>query len=106
MRIAESDWKIFKKVREKALDRFCRRILEECENICRDETKSAHERYGTLYSHLQDRNKEMAKTFDDFRRSTAVLSLMLIHQYDLLTEDEIREFGDDVQRLLAEVNKG
>lgn len=100
MNIAKSDWKIFKRVRDKALDRFCRKVLEECESICRNEAKSAHERYGTLYGHMQDRNKEMANAFDDFRRSTAVLCLMLMHKYDLLTDEEIREFSDDVQRSL------
>lgn len=70
--IAEADWKVFKRVREQALDRFCRKVLEECESVGEDETKTAHERYGALYGHLQDRNREMAVAFDDFRRSTAV----------------------------------
>lgn len=29
-------------VREKALDRFCRRVLDECETICQDDTETAH----------------------------------------------------------------
>ena len=105
MRIAESDWKVFKKVREKALDRYCRRVLEECERICRDETKSAHKRYGTLYGYIRDKDRDMAKAFDDFRRSTAALCLMLMHKYDLLTEDEIQAFSGEVQRSLEEINK-
>ena len=105
MRIAESDWKIFKKVHEKALDRFCRMVLSECESICRDETKTAHERYGTLYGHLRDRNKEMANAFDDYRRSTALLCLILMHKHGLLTEEEIQEFSDDVQDTLEQVKK-
>ena len=104
MRIAESDWKVFKKVREKALDRYCRRVLEECERICLDETKSAHKRYGTLYGYIRARDKDMAKAFDDFRRSTAVLCLMLMHKYDLLREDEIQAFSGEVQRSLEEIN--
>jgi len=105
MRIAESDWKVFKKVREKALDRYCRRVLEQCERICRDETQSAHERYGMLYGHIKAADKDMAKAFDDFRRSTALLCLMLMHRYDLLAEEEIREFSDQVQQTLEEVIK-
>lgn len=105
MRIAESDWKLFKKVREKALDRYCRRVLEECERICRDETQSSHERYGTLYRHIHARDKDMANAFDDFSRSKAVLCLMLMHKYDLLMEDEIRGFTDEVQQSLEEVSK-
>ena len=106
MHIAESDWKVFKKVREKALDRYCRRVLEECERICRDETKSAHERYGTLYGYIHQKDKEMAKAFDDFRRSTAVLCLMLMHKYELLTKDEMQAFSGEVQRSLEEITKG
>jgi len=47
----------------------------------------------------------MAKAFDDFRRSTAALCLMLMHKYDLLTEDEIQAFSGEVQRSLEEINK-
>ena len=46
----------------------------------------------------------MAKAFDDFRRSTAVLCLMLMHKYDLLTKDEIQAFSGEVQRSLEEIN--
>lgn len=98
--IAETDWKVFKRVREQALDRFCRKVLEECESISRDETKTAHERYGTLYGHLQDRNREMAAAFDDFRCSTAVLCLIQFQRLGILTDEEIREFSPDVQRSL------
>lgn len=104
MRIAESDWKKFKKVREQALDRFCRRILAECEEICRDETTTAHQRYGRLYGYVRDRNKEMAKAFDDFRRSTAVLCLMIMHKYGLLTEEEIEAFSEDVKRSIRDID--
>ena len=105
MQIPGPDWKIFKKVRDKALDRFCQRVLNECDNILRDETKTVHERYTTLYGHLRDRDKVIAKAFDDYRRSTAVLCLMLMHQHELLTGEEIEEFSDEVRRSLDLVNK-
>jgi len=47
----------------------------------------------------------MANAFDDFSRSKAVLCLMLMHKYDLLMEDEIRGFTDEVQQSLEEVSK-
>jgi hypothetical protein len=62
-----------------------------------------HERYGTLYGHLGDRNKEMAQTFGFPARSNAVLCLMLMHRHGLLTEEEVRDFSADVQRSLEEV---
>ena len=98
MTIAESDWRKFKEVREVALDRFCRQILGECEEICRKEVSTAHERYGELYGLLQDRDRQMSRAFDDLRRSTAVHCLMLMHQLGLVTEQEMMEFSPDIQR--------
>ena len=43
--IKESDWKIFKGVREVALERFCERVLHEIERIGSDATKTKHQRY-------------------------------------------------------------
>lgn len=100
MRIAESDWKVFKAVREVALDRFCQQVLRECRGLCDDESRTAHERYGDLYGHIRDRNGEMARAFDDYRRSTAVLCLMQFQKLGLLTEDDIGRFSDEVQRSL------
>jgi len=45
----------------------------------------------------------MAQVFDDFRRSTAVLCLMLMHKYDLLTEGEIEAFSEEVQRAIRDI---
>lgn len=100
MRIAESDWKIFKEVRENALERLSQRILGEARAICDDESMTAHERYGRLYGLIQDRDRDMADAFNDFRRSTAVRCLRLMWKLDLLTEEEIARFSDDVQRTL------
>lgn len=98
MTIAESDWKVFKAVRAEALDRFCRMVLDECRSICDDESRTAHERYGNLYAHIGDRNREMARAFDYFSRSTAPLCLTQFHQLGLLTEEEIDRFSEDLQR--------
>lgn len=98
MAITEPDWKRFKELREVALDRFCRQILSECEVICRDESSTAHERYGNLYGLVQDRNRQMAHAFDDLRRSTAIHCLVLMYGLALVTDQEIMQFEPDVQR--------
>lgn len=98
MRIAESDWKIFKRVRTLALERFLRRVLDACQRICCDESLSAHERYGRLYRLLQDRDREMSRTFDDLRRSTAVPCLMLMRHQRVVMDEEMLEFSPEVQR--------
>ena len=98
MHIAESDWKTFKRIRILALERFSQRVLDDCQRICCDESLSAHERYEELYQLLRDRNREMSTAFDDLRRSTASLCLMLMRRQGLVTDDEMLEFSPEVQR--------
>ncbi len=98
MRIAESDWKTFKRVRSLALERFSKRVLDDCLRICCDESLTAHERYGELFQLLQDRDREMSPAFDDFRRSSARLCLKLMRRQGLVTDEEMMEFSPEVQR--------
>lgn len=97
MKIAESDWKKFKRVRTLALERFSQQVLDDCARIDTDDSLTAYERYLGLYRLFQDRDREMAKTFDDLRRSTAALCLMLMWRQRLVTEDELATFSSDIQ---------
>jgi len=98
MNISEADWRVFKEVRAVALDRFCRRILDECRTLCDEPSESAHQRYLSLYKLLQQRDKEIAEAFNDFRRSTAIFALMTMRQYGLVTEAEWKRFSPDTLR--------
>ena len=97
MSIRESDWKIFKRLRAMALERFSQRVLDECQEICSKRDSPAHERYGELYGLIHERNRDMALAFDNFSRSSALLCLQLIRMHDLLTETEVAEFSEETQ---------
>jgi hypothetical protein len=99
MRIAESDWKKFKRVRTLALERFSQRDLDDSGRILGEESATAHERYLELYRLIQERDREMAETFNDLRRSTASFCLRLMWQHGLVTAGEVSEFSPEIQRL-------
>ena len=99
MRIAESDWKKFKRVRALALERFSQWVLDDAARIHARKSSTAYERYLELYRLFQDRDRGMAKTFDDPRRSTASLSLMLMWRQGLVTEEEMSAFSPELQHL-------
>jgi hypothetical protein len=101
MNIPEADWKKFKKIHPRALDRFCRQILEECRSICDNDSLSAHERYLRLNKHIKKRDRDMAQAFDAYRRSTAVMCLRVMGWLELLTDEEIAEFSPEVQYLIT-----
>lgn len=95
MTISESDWKIFKELRNTALERFSQRILDETLAICGNSALSVHERYGELYRLIHQRDKEMARAFDGLSRSKVHLHLCLMQDLELLTQEELARFSED-----------
>jgi hypothetical protein len=94
--IKESDWKLFKPLRELALERFCGRILDEVAHIGSDQTKCKHERYVEIYRLMRKRDKEIYPIFDTLRRSTAVFQICAFRVHDLLTEEELRQLSPEL----------
>jgi hypothetical protein len=90
--LPESDWKIFRRLRLVALERFCKRVLDEVPRSSLDTERSNHERYLELFRWLGERNDELAKAFDDPRRSQMLWQLAAICAYGLLTPDEVARF--------------
>jgi len=88
----ESDWKTFRKLREVALERFCKRVLEELEPLRLDASRSHHERYLDIFRFLGDRDQEPAHAFNDPRRSQMIIQLAAIHGYGFLEPDELARF--------------
>jgi hypothetical protein len=46
--ISEADWKVFRRLRPIALERFCERVLSEIGQTASESGKGAHERYLAL----------------------------------------------------------
>jgi hypothetical protein len=84
----ESDWKTFRELRQVALERFCKRVLDEVPRFSLDTERSNHERYLELFRWLGERNGELAQAFDDPRRSQMLWQLAAIYAYGLLEPDE------------------
>jgi hypothetical protein len=103
--IKESDWKVFKRVREAALERFCERVLDEIVRINSENTNSKHERYVAIYRLVHERDKEINAIFDYLRRSTAVTQLCSFRSYDLVTEQELQQFSPELVKLVEDIQK-
>lgn len=96
--VSESDWKVFRELRQVALQRFCDRILAEARVELDRAGLTAHERYLKLYELIQRRDDEIARGFNDFRRSTALLQIGIMHSMRLFTPDEFRRFSPETIR--------
>ncbi len=94
----ESDWKVLSRLRPLALDRFCRRILQEAEKILgRAEEGKSHQTYLDLYRHIHTRDKVLSNCFDDWRRSQAVFLLINWRTENLITEEEFAAFSPETR---------
>jgi hypothetical protein len=101
--IAESDWRIFKGLREVALERFCERVLGEIAGISSDATKTKHERYLAIYRLVRERDKEIDPIFDYLRRSTAVRQICAFRSHNLLTAQKLRQLSPELVKLIEDV---
>jgi hypothetical protein len=97
-RIPEADWKVFRRLRAVALERFCERVLSEIDAVRADTGKSSHERYLQIYRLIDRRDDDLAKAFNHPRRSVAVLQLAALRHHDLLNEDEFLRLSEDTRR--------
>ncbi len=87
----ESDWKTFSELRLVALERFCKRVLDEVSRLPLNTEQSHHQRYLELFRRPGERN-ELAKAFDDPRRSRMLWRLAAIHARGVLEPDELARF--------------
>jgi len=99
--MSESDWRLFRQLRELALERFCERVLAEIGNVSPDPGQSHHERYLAVFRLIRERDKELSIAFDNPRRSTALQQLALIRSRELITDEEFSRFGRETQVAVA-----
>lgn len=97
MRIKESDWKTFRRLKPALLDRLCERILRECAEVMADDQKSPHERYLALFKLIHERDDDVAICFDDPRRSNALLKLIALNVRGVFEPDELHQFSEETR---------
>ena len=105
MNIRESDWKKFKPLREKALARFCDRILAEIEATNADDVLSSHEKYLEIYSLVRERDRELGQIFDGYSRSRALMQLAMIQSRNLIEPEEFDCFSESTLEFLTSFRK-
>ena len=98
MLFPERDWKHLSRLKESALQRLCRLILDEAQDlIAAAEDGSCHSAYLALYRLVQERDRQVADGFNDWIRSYAVSHLVLWRQHNLITDEEFAAFSPETR---------
>lgn len=101
----ESDWKVFRELQPIALERFCKRVLEEVQTILRDGSRTHHERYLDVFRLLRQRDDELAHAFNNPRRSHMIGQLVAIYAHGLLEPDELERFMEHTRATIESLAK-
>jgi hypothetical protein len=99
--VPEADWKIFRGLREIALERFCERGLSEVRAIASDESRSHLSRYDAVKQRMRAQERSLGQAFDDPRRSAMVLQLAAMARMGLVTAEEMGQFSEETGRVVA-----
>jgi hypothetical protein len=86
--INETDWKVLRRVHPLALERFCGRVLGEVERIMHNGALSHHERYVEIFNLMQRRDGDIARLFDDPKRSRALTMLARMRSDGVIMQEE------------------
>ena len=95
--INEADWKVLRRIHSLALERFCERVLGEVERIVRNAALSHLERYLEIFKLMQRRDQDMARIFDNPRRSQALTMLAQMRSEGVLTEEEFSSLSQQTR---------
>ncbi len=98
-RIKESDWKIFKEIRDKAIDQFYVLSLEEFKEIVNNDSRHPQERYQQLYDSIQHKKKDVRNIFGYLRRSDAYTQLTAIRCNNLADKALLAKLSEEVLKI-------
>ena len=97
----ESDWKNLYRLKQLALDRLCRRILQEAGGIVdRAQEGGNHHAYLDLYKHIHASDEKVADCFNDWKRSRALAILMNWRSERLITDEEFADFSPETRAMV------
>lgn len=106
-KIPESDWKKLRNIRKLALQRACQRILNDVQSLLHQQKgqENAHETYLKVYKKIEKGDKGIADNFNDWRRSTAYLTLVSWVYLVLLTKEEFESLSEETQAMVRAFHK-
>jgi hypothetical protein len=104
--IKESDWKTFRELHPRALERAFDKAIADIERTLAVK-KANSERLWDVAKLVKRRQKGISASFDDFSRSTALSMIARIRYDGFLTDEELSRFSEETQqkvRTLLEIS--
>lgn len=99
--IPERDWKHLRSIEKELLAELCGRINRKALEILQTQEVGEYERYLLLYRHIEKSDKIVADCFNDWRRSTIMLKLLLLRKHKLLSAEITAKLSEETRERLG-----
>ena len=103
--ISESGWRDFRKLREEALRLLCERALVEVRAAADAPERSEHQRFLDVLETVVERNEDIARAFDNPRRSAVIPHLVAMWDLELLSPDLVSKSGSELRKIISRVEQ-
>lgn len=101
--IKESDWKYLRNIKDAILNRHCNAILEVIDLINKNRKSEEHKSYIQIYRLLEDKDKEIAATYNDIKRSNAIEKIYLMRRHLAMTGAEFSKFSEETKDIVNHI---
>jgi hypothetical protein len=68
--------------------------------LASDRSQTSHARYLAVFKPMDKRDEELARAFNDARRSTALFRMASICRLGPLTDEEMSQFSDETRDII------
>ncbi len=92
----ESDWKLFCKIKQVAIEKYCEQQLADIGDILSGDIASSSERLHMIAQFTKSAEKQISSIFDGHSRSSAPFQLMLMRREKLVDVDLLSQLSDDL----------
>ena len=103
MKPKESDWKKFRNSLDKWRENYLKRKNEEIRAILEDENRSETEKFWDIVDFQKEESKVLRNCLDGYSRSKMSLHMALMKKYEMICQEDIEEFSEELQEYIKNI---
>ena len=105
MKPKESDWKKFRNSLDKWRERYLQRKNEEIGAILQNHDLSETEKFWDIVEFQKTESNILRNCLDGYSRSRMTLHLALMKKHEMIGQEDIKEFSEELQEFLKNIER-
>jgi hypothetical protein len=105
MKPKESDWKKFRNSLDKWRERYLKRKNDEIRAILEDNDLNETEKFWDIVDFQKNESKILRNCLDGYSRSKMSLHMALMKKYEMICQEDIEEFSEELQEHLKNIER-